>query len=212
MRSKLSCQAVLPPISSFRACQLERGFSLIEVLITVFILCLGLLGVGGLQYLATKSNQSALSRAIATEYAYQMLDFIRSNPAVTLDITDANRPIANPGVCANAILCNPNAFVFTMLQSNAAVEPPNTLTITNWMNDWAVRLRRDLPGARAAVCPSASQNVAGVQASVPINNCNIFPPWQPASENRYYVVTIRWSQPGTFSDAEQQIILVGEVL
>jgi type IV pilus modification protein PilV len=211
MRSKLSGKAALPPTFSFRGCSRERGFSLVEVLVTVAILCLGLLGVAGLQYLGMQSNQSALSRAIATEYAYQMLDFIRSNPVVTAHRTDTDLPpVCNPGM-----MCTPEAFDFTMAQSDAAAGPVNMQTIPGWINGWAVRLKEDLPNARAAVCRSSTQNVTNVptNSNVDVDCNNGFAPWTSVSQNRYYVVTIRWKQSGTsFTDAEQQIILVGEVL
>ncbi|MDR1424030.1 MAG: type IV pilus modification protein PilV [Azoarcus sp.] len=55
-----------------------RGFSLIEVLVTLVVLSLGLMGLAGLQITALKMNQAASARSLATQYAYAMLDKVRS--------------------------------------------------------------------------------------------------------------------------------------
>jgi len=55
-----------------------RGFSLIEVLVTLVVLSLGLMGLAGLQISALKMNQAASARSLASQYAYAMLDKIRS--------------------------------------------------------------------------------------------------------------------------------------
>ncbi|MCI1709308.1 MAG: type IV pilus modification protein PilV [Chiayiivirga sp.] len=56
-----------------------RGFSLIEVLISVLILGLGLLGVAAMQATALRNNQSAAERSEATVLTYAMLDSMRAN-------------------------------------------------------------------------------------------------------------------------------------
>ena len=60
--------------SSYR----QGGFSLLEVLITVLVFSIGLLGLAGLQIIALKSNQNAISRSIASSAAYDMIDLLRA--------------------------------------------------------------------------------------------------------------------------------------
>ena len=57
----------------------SRGFSLVEVLVTMLVLSVGLLGFGSLQINALKNNQSAFHRSQATMLAYDVLDFMRAN-------------------------------------------------------------------------------------------------------------------------------------
>jgi len=57
----------------------ESGFSLLEVLVTLVVLSLGILGVAGLQNVALKNAHSALLRAQAAQYAYDMADRMRVN-------------------------------------------------------------------------------------------------------------------------------------
>lgn len=58
-----------------------RGFSMIEVLITVVILAVGLLGLAGLQITGLSSGQNAYLRTVATQQAYDVADRMRANPA-----------------------------------------------------------------------------------------------------------------------------------
>ena len=61
--------------------KLQRGYSLMEVLIAVVVLAVGLLGIAGLQVLSIKNTQSAYLRSQATLLAYDIIDSIRVNPA-----------------------------------------------------------------------------------------------------------------------------------
>lgn len=58
----------------------SKGFSLIEVLVTIIVLAVGLLGLASLQVLGLKNNQSAYSRSQATQLAYDLSDRMRTNP------------------------------------------------------------------------------------------------------------------------------------
>lgn len=62
-----------------------RGFSLIEVLVALFILALGVLGAAALQMNALKFNQTAAMRTDATFLAYEISDRIRANRKAARD-------------------------------------------------------------------------------------------------------------------------------
>ncbi len=57
----------------------NKGFTLLEVLITVVILALGLLGVAGLQITSLRDNLRAEHQGKAAQLAYDMADRMRSN-------------------------------------------------------------------------------------------------------------------------------------
>lgn len=59
----------------------QKGFSLVEILISVVILSVGLLGVAALQTKSVGFNHSGELRSIAAMQAYNMLDRIRANKA-----------------------------------------------------------------------------------------------------------------------------------
>lgn len=57
----------------------QRGASLIEVLITVLILAIGLLGLSALQLTSLKNNQSAMQRSVAVLQSYTIVEAIRAD-------------------------------------------------------------------------------------------------------------------------------------
>jgi len=56
-----------------------HGFTMIEVLVAIFVLAIGLLGLAGLQANSLKNNTSAYTRSQAQLLAYDMLDRMRAN-------------------------------------------------------------------------------------------------------------------------------------
>lgn len=59
--------------------QMQRGASLLEVLIAVVVLSFGLLGIAGMQASALRNNQSALERSQVVFLTYSILDAMRAN-------------------------------------------------------------------------------------------------------------------------------------
>lgn len=62
----------------------QRGATLIEVLIAMFILAIGLLGLAGLQAVSTQSNQGAYYRSQATVLASDIVERMRANRKMAL--------------------------------------------------------------------------------------------------------------------------------
>jgi type IV pilus assembly protein PilV len=56
-----------------------RGFTLIEVLVTMVILSVGLLGMAALQLTGIRNNQGSAMRTQATMLAYDIVDRMRAN-------------------------------------------------------------------------------------------------------------------------------------
>lgn len=57
----------------------QRGVSLLEVLISIVVLSIGLLGFAGLQAASLKNNTSAYQRGLATMMAYDVIDRMRAD-------------------------------------------------------------------------------------------------------------------------------------
>jgi len=57
----------------------NRGFTMVEVLVSVVILAIGLLGLAGLQARNLQFNYSAYERSQATLLAYDIIDRMRAN-------------------------------------------------------------------------------------------------------------------------------------
>jgi type IV pilus assembly protein PilV len=58
----------------------QRGFTLIEVLVTVVLISVGLLGVAALQLTTLRANQESYARSQAGVLAADILDRMRANP------------------------------------------------------------------------------------------------------------------------------------
>jgi type IV pilus assembly protein PilV len=59
----------------------SRGFTMLEVLISILILSFGLLGIAGIYIAGVQNNKSASLRTIATQQTYDMADRMRANLA-----------------------------------------------------------------------------------------------------------------------------------
>ena len=78
-------------LSQQRQRQRQRGFSLVEVLVSVVIMSVGTLGVAGLQVLSLQQNRSSLFRSEALMLGGDILDRMRANPVESyapFDFTD----------------------------------------------------------------------------------------------------------------------------
>ena len=64
----------------------QRGISLIEVLITVLVLAVGLLGLSALQLASLRNNQSAMQRSLAIVHSYSIIEAIRAEPELDFNI------------------------------------------------------------------------------------------------------------------------------
>jgi len=66
-------------------CRNQRGVSLIEILITLLVLAVGLLGLAALQGFSLQAGQVSYHRTQATNIGYEVADFARANRSVASD-------------------------------------------------------------------------------------------------------------------------------
>jgi type IV pilus assembly protein PilV len=89
----------------------SAGFTLIEVLVSLVILSIGLLGTAKLMLFSSRANDSAYLRSQATELAYAILDDMRANKqgaGAGNYTTTAGAAAAAPGfVCHGGATCTP---------------------------------------------------------------------------------------------------------
>ncbi len=60
--------------------QSHRGFTLVEIMVSIVILGIGLLGLTGLQMSGLKNTQTATQSRLSTLLAYDMVERMQSNP------------------------------------------------------------------------------------------------------------------------------------
>ena len=132
----------------------QAGFSLIEVLISIFVLTLGVIGTAGMQLVAMRTSQQSSLQSVAMQLATEMADKMRSNgkqmnqeadtaiPFLQIDYDSATdaapSPLAAADTCYGATACDDAKM--------AAFD----------IYEWTLRLRQELPGGRAKICRDAS--------------------------------------------------------
>lgn len=90
----------------------SNGFTLIEVLVAIFIFAVGLLGIAGLQIVAKQNNFDAVQRTTAALLANEIAEKIRANPASAHVYISSQPDLANPvdplptTVCSDTAQCS----------------------------------------------------------------------------------------------------------
>ena len=136
----------------------QGGFSLIEVLVSIVILGLGMLGSAGLQLATLRSNQYTAQSSVATQLARdyeeitQMLrsaSIATSGSASVLTAVDTTTDTAADDCKGSGSACNPDKLAAFMLK------------------EWKARVKTELPGGRAKVCrDSAPKETSGANAGL----------------------------------------------
>tara|TARA_R110001583_G_scaffold173287_1_gene327195 strand:- start:40849 stop:41307 length:459 start_codon:yes stop_codon:yes gene_type:complete len=85
----------------------QSGFTLLEVLITLVILAIGLLGLAGMQATGLKNNHSAYMRSQATQFAYDIADRMRANTIAIASYITSDPSTASAQASCMAAGCTP---------------------------------------------------------------------------------------------------------
>ncbi len=118
------------------AARLQRGFSLIEVLVTMFIISLALLGTAGLQAYSMRLNQGGQFRTQAVFLASDLAERMEANKTAAITgayaVAESGTAIAPSLAClAGQPACNPAALAtFDLAQWENAVS--STLPQSSW--------------------------------------------------------------------------------
>lgn len=126
-----------------------NGFTLLEVLISVLILSVGLLGIAGLQVTSLKNNHSSYQRTQATLLGYDVVDRMRANMnAVALSNYIAKGAYTvTPSGTTNTVSA-PTATASCGTTSGCSIAAMASTDV----NQWRVLLADKLPGGVGVVC------------------------------------------------------------
>ncbi|SDR77154.1 type IV pilus assembly protein PilV [Halopseudomonas xinjiangensis] len=116
--------------------RLTNGFSLLEVLITILLTAIGILGMVAMQGQAIRHTQDSVQRTHAVMLANDLMEIIRARPSVLADL--------------QAGVQNADSPLFSALASTApndCVQLGANNLMSNQVGCWAQKVRRYLPGA-----------------------------------------------------------------
>lgn len=130
---------------SFVVLSKARGFSLLEVLISIIILSFGLLGMVGLQATALQSNREARLQSTAGSLAREMAEIMRGNRATS------SLPSSNPYLNDFTTLTPITAGHCLDISSSTSCSTPLDAANAE-LTEWLARVGAELPGARVNIC------------------------------------------------------------
>ncbi len=149
----------------------HNGFTLVEILITVLILSIGLLGLAGLQVRSMKQNHNSYLRTQATILAYDIIDRMRANPsAVTATVTDY--------VAKGAYTVTTSSTPFTVSAPTATAGCTTTTGCTTTqmantdINQWRVALATQMPAGVGVICLDSTADPDNTPGSPAVHQCD----------------------------------------
>lgn len=158
------------------------GFSLIEVLVSIVVLTIGLLGMVGMQAASLQANREARLQSSAVVLARELADMIRGNKAVGILAT------SNPylGSFSSPLAATTSSYCLNVATGTTACTNPTAIANAQ-MTEWLARVDAEVPGARVVTCFD----------SAPFDS-NGLPQWAcTAGTGAVIVIKIGWTRGST---------------
>ncbi len=126
----------------------QRGFSLLEVLVAIFVLSFGMLGMVGMQSFSLQANRQARMASTAAGLAREMAEMMRGHK------NQARLTTNNPYVGTFTSTLTPTTANYCIAVSNATTGCSGGLAdIANaQMTEWLRRVDSELPGSKVQIC------------------------------------------------------------
>ena len=150
-----------------RSHERNAGFSIVEVMVSLVVISVGLLGVAKMQGLALSSTNTSRLRSLAAIEGASLASAMRANRAYWAAAT-LTQPIAVTGAAATSSDTNLTAALATVNAASASESPdycivgagapcaPVTMAAAD-LQEWASGLNKMLPNSSAIItCPSTS--------------------------------------------------------
>jgi type IV pilus assembly protein PilV len=164
--------------ASWRRGNRSRGFTLLEVLVSLLVLSIGLIGVAGLQLLGVSNSRDAYFRTQAVMLSYDISDRMRANQDAVDSGTYSGSTGTLNGNCRSTTGCTPDE----MAGDDVAL--------------WKQALA-SLPGGEGVVCIDSTFDDGAGEGS----------PACDGSGNQY-VVKVWWDDDRNASTAKERLVTV----
>ena len=126
----------------------QNGFTLAEVLVSLFVLAIGIIGTAGMQLTALRTSQQTAFQTTAIQLASEIADKMRTsigtfhqgdevNPFLNLDYSSSTDSLPANGKSCHASSCSAKEL--------ADFE----------IHEWKSRVKATLPGGRIVICRDA---------------------------------------------------------
>lgn len=154
------------------------GFSLLEVLVSIIVLTVGLLGASGMLLSAMRTTSESGNFSTAVNLARELSEKARANKAVSVKTTADNAYLVAEWKSGDTVPGASTAGT-TCISSNCT-----NAQLASWdIKNWVERVNTILPGSRVTICFDSDPWDAGNSAYK----------WSCDSSGRNLVVKIGWT-------------------
>lgn len=170
----------------------EAGFSLIEVLVSIVILGIGMLGAAGLQLATLRSNHFTAQASVATQLVRDYEEITQMLRSAAISSSEGTSILSGLDTATADSSTIPNC------QTTTATCDSGQLAVF-MLDEWKVRVKTQLPGGRAVVCrDSAPKDTSGPNAGLYH--------WACDDKGDMLMVKIGWTGRADKTDQAQQAI------
>ena len=157
----------------------NAGFSLVEVMVSIVVLSVGLLGVVGMLLASVRTSNEAATFTAALNLARELSEKARMNKDVAARNNAANAYLVEDWHAGSASVAGPASAA--CVASGAPCSPAD---LAAWdMGEWKRRIAKALPDARLSVCfDEAPWNAAANEYT-----------WACSNTGRTVVVKLGWT-------------------
>ena len=175
------------PISSHK----HQGFALIEILVSLVIFAIGMLGTAGLQLATLRSNQFTAQAAIATQLARDYEEIVQMVPSATISASEGSTSFS--ALDTKTTSSAPKECIGASAACNA------TELSAYMLNEWKNQVTTNLPAGRAVVCrDSAPKDSSGAGEGLYHWTCN--------NEGDMLMIKLGWAAKTAKNDSVMQAI------
>ena len=170
----------------------ETGFSLIEVLVSIVILGIGMLGAAGLQLATLRSNHFTAQARVATQLVRDYEEITQMLRSAAISSSEGTSILSSLDTATADSSTIPNC------QTTSATCDSGQLAAF-MLDEWKARVKTQLPGGRAVVCrDSAPKDTSGTNAGLYH--------WACDDKGDMLMVKIGWTGRADKTDQAQQAI------